>query len=110
MTYCQTDIGSRSGKLQKVQHVATVKHMMKILHILFWTCSHTKQFWKDFTDFCSRNIRDTTLTLNDVLYGVEDGTICNLIFTAKTVVYKRRIHSDKLWFGSFINHLYTERH
>ena len=49
----------------------------------FWTCRHTKQFWKDFTDFCSRNIRETTLTLNDVLYGVEDGTICNLIFTAK---------------------------
>ena len=30
MTYCQTDVGSGSGKLQIVQHVATVRHMMKI--------------------------------------------------------------------------------
>ena len=33
--YCQTDIGSRNETLQKVQHVATVKHMMKILYISF---------------------------------------------------------------------------
>ena len=32
---CQIDIGSRSGKLWIVQHVFTVKHMMKILHICF---------------------------------------------------------------------------
>ena len=70
---------------------------------LFWTCSHTKQFWKDFTDSCSRNIRDTTLILNDVLYGVEDGTICNLIFTVKTFVYNRRIHEDIMRFEGFIN-------
>ena len=35
MTYCQTDIGSRSGKLQIVQHAATGRHMMKILYICF---------------------------------------------------------------------------
>ena len=89
MTCCQTDIGSRSGKLQIVQGVATVKHIMKILLVCF---GHTKQFWMDFTDFCSRNIRAITLTLYDVLYGVEDITICNLIFTAKTFDYNKRIH------------------
>ena len=73
-------------------------HDENIIHMV-WICSHTKQFWKDFTDFCSRNIRDTTLTLNDVLCEVEDGTICNLIFTAKTFVYNRRIHEDQIIFN-----------
>ena len=73
---------------------------------MFWTCSHTKQFWKDFTDFSSRNIRDTTSPLNDVLYGVEDGTICNLVFTAKTFAYNGRIHEDNMRFEGFKNHLY----
>ena len=35
MTYCQTDIGSSSENLQIVQHVATGRHMMKILHVCF---------------------------------------------------------------------------
>ena len=72
---------------------------------MFWRCSHTKQLWKHFTDFCNRNIRDTTLTLNDVLYGVKDRTICKLIFTAKTCFYNRKIPEDKIRFDSFITHL-----
>ena len=73
---------------------------------MFWTCSHTKQFSKDFTDFCTRNTRDTALTLNDVLYGVEDGTIRNLNFTVKSFVYNRRIQEDKIRFEASLNHLY----
>ena len=72
---------------------------------MFWTCSHTKQFWKDFTDFCSRNIREITLTLSDVLYGIEDVRICKHIFTAKTFVYNKKIHEDKMLFAGSINHL-----
>ena len=73
---------------------------------MFWTCSYTKQFWKDFTDFCSKNIRDIILTLNDVPYGVEDVTICDLIFIAKAFVYNRKIHEDEMLFVGFINQLY----
>ena len=80
---------------------------MKILH-RFWTCSHKKQIWKGFTGFYSRYIREITLTLNDVLYGVEDVKIYNLIFTAKTFVYNKVIPEDEM-FAGFINHLHRLR-
>ena len=99
MTNCQINIGSRSGKLWIVQHVFTVKHTNENVTHILWTCSLTKRFWKDFTDFCSRNIREITLSLNDVLYRVEDITICNIIFIAKTFVYNTRIREDKMLFA-----------
>ena len=79
-------------------HDANIAHM-------FCTCNHAKQFGKDSTDICIRNKIEITLSSNDVLYGVEDITICNVIFSAKTLVYNRRIRKDKSLFSGFMNHL-----
>ena len=55
-----------------------------------------KTVLEGFKYFCSRNIRKIILTVNDVLYEIEDVTICNHIFTTKTSVYSKRIHYIKI--------------
>ena len=69
---------------------------------MFWECAVTKRFWTEFDVYCHANdLYETALTLENVFLGVEDNTVCTLIFVAKTFIYNKRIHDEHFTFDMF---------
>jgi hypothetical protein len=74
-----------------------------IVH-MFWTCPRTTLFWEEFSQFCDTHLHESyrnILSMQDVFLGVEDRTVCTLIFVAKTFIYNKRIHDELFTFATF---------
>lgn len=73
-----------------------------IVH-MFWSCPKTRQFWQELSEFCqNRSIIQEDICIDDVFIGVNEDTLCTIIFVAKTFIYNKRIHDQQFTFNPFL--------
>lgn len=74
-----------------------------IVH-MFWTCPTSTLFWEEFSQFCDTHLHElyrNILSMQDIFLGVDDKTVCTLIFLAKTFIYNKIIHDEPFTFDTF---------
>ena len=72
-----------------------------IVH-MFWECTVTKRFWRDFSSFCcNARLHNEEVTKEDVFLGTKENPLCTLIFTAKRYIYNKRVHVELFTFSLF---------